>query len=104
MTPLDLPFVAFAALGRVDADTAFATAAAVDAMPVLITLDLRSGHHRVQRSSGDAPLAAGCGVGGAGGGLPRPARRRRPGRGAPMPGSTRRTCPATPCRRAKRRR
>ena len=58
MTPLDLPFVAFGALGRLDADTAYATAVAVDAMPVLITLDLRSGHHQVQRSSGVAPLAA----------------------------------------------
>jgi dipeptidyl aminopeptidase/acylaminoacyl peptidase len=58
MTLLDLPYVAFAGLGRVDADTAFASAAAVDALPVLVTVDLRSGSHRVQRRSGDAPLAS----------------------------------------------
>ena len=57
---LDLPETDVAnvsALGLLDADTAFAIAAAEDDLPVLITLDLRKGAHRVVRRSGDVPLA-----------------------------------------------
>lgn len=49
VTPLDLPFVAFGSLGMLDEQTAFATAAAADDLGALITIDLRSGAHRVIR-------------------------------------------------------
>ena len=58
LTTLTLPFVAFASIGVLDAHTACAIAAAADDVPALITVDLRSGAHRVVRRSGDAPLAA----------------------------------------------
>jgi dipeptidyl aminopeptidase/acylaminoacyl peptidase len=58
LTPLALPFVAFGSLGLVDADTAHVVAAATDAMPALISVDLRSGAQCVLRRGGDALLPA----------------------------------------------
>ncbi len=58
LSPLDLPFVAFGALGLLDANTACALASPVDATPSLLTIDLRSGMYAVVRRSGDALLAS----------------------------------------------
>ncbi|MDE2147929.1 MAG: S9 family peptidase [Burkholderiales bacterium] len=57
LTELALPYVAYASVGLLDADTGCAIAAAVDDLPVLITIDLRRGTQAVVRASGDAPLA-----------------------------------------------
>lgn len=58
LSPLDLPFVAFSALGMLTADTAFAIASADDALPALILLDLPTLTHRVVCRAGAALLAA----------------------------------------------
>lgn len=59
LAPLRLPYVAYRALGRLDARTAFAIAAADDAMPELIAVDVAGGGHRVVRRGGNArPLPA----------------------------------------------
>ena len=57
LTRLDLPLVAFSALGMLNADTAFAIASANDALPALVLLDLHTLTHRVVRRAGAAPLA-----------------------------------------------
>jgi dipeptidyl aminopeptidase/acylaminoacyl peptidase len=57
MRSLALPFVAFGSPCLRDADTACVIASAVDALPALITVDLRDGSHRVVRAAGTAPLA-----------------------------------------------
>jgi dipeptidyl aminopeptidase/acylaminoacyl peptidase len=54
---LDLPFVAFASLGLLDDDTAFAIAASVDQLPMLVGINLRSGAHSVIRQAGAAVIA-----------------------------------------------
>jgi len=58
---LELPFVAFGSLGRIDAHTAVAIAAGTHELPALITLDLRaeapSPRFAVVRRAGPAPLA-----------------------------------------------
>lgn len=54
-TPLDLPFVGYRSLGRLDAHTAFAIAASEEDMPALIAIDLRSGRHRIVRRPAEAP-------------------------------------------------
>jgi dipeptidyl aminopeptidase/acylaminoacyl peptidase len=54
-TALALPHVAFRAIGRLDARTAFAIAAAEDDLPELITIDLASGRHRVVRRTVATP-------------------------------------------------
>ena len=56
LTPLDLPFVAFGSVGLLDADTAYAVAASQHDLPVLVTIDLRSGAHQVLRRAGPCPL------------------------------------------------
>jgi dipeptidyl aminopeptidase/acylaminoacyl peptidase len=56
LQPLDLPFVEFGSPGLLDADTGFAVAGALDALPALIAIDLRSGDHAVVRSVGPTPL------------------------------------------------
>jgi len=56
LQPLELPFVEFGTPGLLDADTGFAVAGAVDALPALVTIDLRSGRHAVLRSVGTTPL------------------------------------------------
>ena len=58
LTPLDLPFVAFANLGLQDAHHAFALASAVDAMTALVAIHVRSGAHEVLRRACDLPLPA----------------------------------------------
>jgi len=55
LTPLPLPFVAFGSVGRLDARTAFAVAAAEDEPPALISIDLDSGRHSVIRRTAEAP-------------------------------------------------
>ena len=57
-TALPLPFVGFGSVGLLDAHTAFTVAAPADGLPVLITIDLRSGRHQVVRAAGEAPLPA----------------------------------------------
>ena len=54
---LELPFVAFGSVGLLDANTAFAIAATIASLPVLITIDLRTGAHSEVRPSGAAPIA-----------------------------------------------
>ncbi len=54
---LDLPFVAFASLGLLDDDTAFAIAASVDQLPMLVTINLSSGAHSAVRQAGSAVIA-----------------------------------------------
>ncbi len=56
LTALALPFVAFGSIGFLNASTAFALAAPVDDLPMLITIDLHSGAHTVVRRSGAAPI------------------------------------------------
>jgi len=56
LTPLALPFVAFGALGLLDAGTAYALAAPRDDLPALITVDLRDGRFDVVRRAGAAPI------------------------------------------------
>jgi dipeptidyl aminopeptidase/acylaminoacyl peptidase len=58
LTPLTLPFVAFASVGLLDAHTGLAIAASHDELPALISIDLRSGSHQVVRCSGPAPIHA----------------------------------------------
>lgn len=53
---LPLPFVAFGSIGFLNAGTAFALAAPLDDLPMLITIDLHSGTHTVVRRSGAAPI------------------------------------------------
>ena len=53
---LDLPFVAFASIGLLDAHTAFALVGSADDVPALVTVDLRSGTHQVVRRAGAAPV------------------------------------------------
>ena len=56
-TPLELPFIGYRSLGLLDAHTAFAVASAPDDLPALITIDLRTGSHRVvRRTSASPPL------------------------------------------------
>jgi len=54
-TPLPLPYVAYRSLGRLDAGTAFAIAAAEDDLPALIRIDLRTGNHTIVRRPSAAP-------------------------------------------------
>ena len=58
---LELPFVSFGSLGRLDAHTAVAIAAGTHELPALITIDLRpdapAPRLAVVRSAGPAPLA-----------------------------------------------
>jgi dipeptidyl aminopeptidase/acylaminoacyl peptidase len=58
--PLELPFVAFGSLGRLDAHTAVAIAAGTHELPALVTIDLRADapgpRFAVVRSAGAAPL------------------------------------------------
>jgi dipeptidyl aminopeptidase/acylaminoacyl peptidase len=54
-TPLGLPFVGYRSLGRLDARTAFAVAAAVDDLPALIAIDLQDGSHTIIRRPAAAP-------------------------------------------------
>ena len=58
--PLELPFVAFGSLGRLDAHTAVAIAAGTHELPALVTIDLRADapapRVAVVRSAGAAPL------------------------------------------------
>ena len=56
LTALALPFAAYASIGLLNAETAFALAAPLDDLPMLITIDLRSGAHTVVRRSGAAPI------------------------------------------------
>jgi dipeptidyl aminopeptidase/acylaminoacyl peptidase len=56
LTPLPLPFVLFGSVGRLDAKTAFAIAAAEDEPPVLIAIDLDSGRHSVIRRTAPSAL------------------------------------------------
>lgn len=59
--PLELPFVTFGSLGRLDAHTAVAIAAGTHELPALITIGLRpdvpTPRFAVVRSAGPAPLA-----------------------------------------------
>jgi dipeptidyl aminopeptidase/acylaminoacyl peptidase len=59
VTPVPLPFVAYGSIGMLDARTAFAGAGAEDDLPVLITIDLASGRHRVVRRTAEPPLPPG---------------------------------------------
>ena len=54
---LDLPFVAFGSVGLLDDDTAFAIAASVDQLPMLVTLNLSSGQYSAVRQAGAAVIA-----------------------------------------------
>ncbi len=54
-TPLALPFVAYRSLGRLDAGTAFAVAAAEDDLPALIGIELMTGEHAIVRRPSAAP-------------------------------------------------
>ncbi len=54
-TPLDLPYVGYRSLGRLDAGTAFAVASAQDDLPALITIDLSTGRHAIVRRPAAAP-------------------------------------------------
>lgn len=58
VTLLPLPFVSFGSIGLLDARTGFAIAAAADAPPALITIDLATGDHWVVRAAADSPLPA----------------------------------------------
>lgn len=55
---LPLPQVAFGSVGRLDANTGFALAAAPDAWPALVTIDLQTGAYTTVRSAGETPLDA----------------------------------------------
>ena len=54
---LDLPFVAFGSVGWLDGDTAFAIAASIDQLPMLMTVTLSTGAHNVVRQAGAAVMA-----------------------------------------------
>ena len=54
---LTLPFVAFSSVGLLDNDTAFAIAASLDQLPMLVTIHLTSGQHRLVQPSGLRMLA-----------------------------------------------
>lgn len=56
VAPLSLPFVAFGSIGVLDTNAAFATAAAEDDLPALITIDLASSRHEVLRRPAGSPL------------------------------------------------
>ena len=56
LTALALPFVAFGSIGLLGTGTAFALAAPLDDLPMLITIDLQNGAHTVVRRSGAAPI------------------------------------------------
>lgn len=57
LRPLELPFASFGALALADSNTAVAIAASDDDLPVLITVDLARGTHRVIHRSGTLGLA-----------------------------------------------
>ena len=54
---LTLPFVAFGSVGLLDDDTAFAIAASLDHLPMLITISLSSDKHSAVRQAGAAVIA-----------------------------------------------
>jgi dipeptidyl aminopeptidase/acylaminoacyl peptidase len=58
VTPLTLPFVAFASIGMLDTRTAFAIGGSADELQALVTIDLASGRHRVARSVAAPALPA----------------------------------------------
>ncbi len=57
-TPLPLPFVALSSLAPGLPGQALVVGAAVDDLPVLVSVDTTSGQHQVLRRAGVAPLAA----------------------------------------------
>jgi dipeptidyl aminopeptidase/acylaminoacyl peptidase len=59
LSPLVLPFQAFGSIGILDARTGFATAAAEDGPPALITFDLRDATYRSIRTAGPTVLPPG---------------------------------------------
>ena len=56
LTPLALPFVAFGSVGMLDTHRAWALAAPADALPALITIDLRDGSVETVQRAGAAPI------------------------------------------------
>ncbi len=55
---LELPFVAFGSVGLLDGDTAFAIAASIDRLPMLVTISLSTGAHAVVRQAGAAAIGS----------------------------------------------